>query len=103
MSQPARSTRIVLFDVWRIVAVALVVGVHLLQKAGHPWGRMFGIKGFYQVTLGGVGVTLLLVLSGAVLAYTYSGRDTRWTTFMTRRLAHLYPMYWISLIFAVAV
>ncbi|MDO8916112.1 MAG: acyltransferase [Coriobacteriia bacterium] len=89
--------RVAIFDALRVLGVALVVGVHLLQRAGSPLGNAFGIPGFYEVTLGGVGVTILLVLSGAVTHLTYSQRDFTWLSFMRRRLAHIYPTYWLAI------
>jgi peptidoglycan/LPS O-acetylase OafA/YrhL len=89
-SQPPHE-RLAAFDVVRILGVALVVGVHLLQKANSPLGHGFGIPGFYEVTLGGVGVTILLVLSGCVTHLAYSRREYTWVSFMQRRLAHIYP------------
>jgi peptidoglycan/LPS O-acetylase OafA/YrhL len=95
-SQPPHE-RLAAFDVVRILGVALVVGVHLLQKANSPLGHGFGIPGFYEVTLGGVGVTILLVLSGCVTHLAYSRREYTWVSFMRRRLAHIYPTYWLSI------
>jgi peptidoglycan/LPS O-acetylase OafA/YrhL len=96
-ARPHSSERVAAFDVVRLLGVGLVVGTHLLQKAGSPLGGMFGIPGFYQITLGGVGVTILLVLSGCVTHLAYAGREYTWLSFMRRRLAHLYPTYWLAI------
>jgi peptidoglycan/LPS O-acetylase OafA/YrhL len=88
--------RVAVFDLVRVLGVGLVVAVHLLQKAASPLGHMFGIPGFYEVTLGGVGVTVLLVLSGCVTHLAYSGRTDTWTSFMRRRLTHIYPTYLLA-------
>jgi peptidoglycan/LPS O-acetylase OafA/YrhL len=85
------------FDAVRLLGVALVVAVHLLQRAGSPLGGGFGIRGFYYVSIGGVGVTILLVLSGCVTHLAYSQREYTWLSFMRRRLAHIYPTYWLSM------
>jgi peptidoglycan/LPS O-acetylase OafA/YrhL len=96
-----RAPRLVVFDVWRIVAIALVVGVHLLQKYQSPLGNAFGIEGLYSVTLGGVGVTLFLILSGALLEYHYGRTPQPYLQFVWRRLARIYPTYWLSIVFSI--
>lgn len=95
-TEPRPRERLAAFDAVRLLGVGLVVAVHLLQRAGSPLGGGFGIPGFYYVTLGGVGVTILLVLSGAVTHLAYSQRDYTWLSFMRRRLAHIYPTYWLA-------
>jgi len=95
-----RQTRIVLFDIVRIIAVGLVIFVHLLQRQGHPWGRGFGIPGFYYVTLGGVGVTLCVILSGMVLEYNYGHHELDYFSFVLKRAKRIYPIYWLSVLLA---
>ncbi len=89
--------RIPLFDLWRILGVALVIGVHLLQRFDHPFGNAFGLPGIYYVTLGGLGVTFLIVLSGAVLEYNHPDPRAYAFTFLRRRFARIYPVYWMSM------
>lgn len=92
--------RIILFDIIRIIAIGLVIGVHILQKLGLPGGGFRGIQGFYWVTLGGVGVTIFIILSGMVLEAGYGGKKINYWQFMAKRLKRIYPVYWFSIFFA---
>ncbi len=95
--QPQAHRRVAIFDAVRVLGVGFVIAAHLLQEFSNPLGGMFGIPGFYEVTIGGVGVTILLVLSGCVTQLAYSGREYTWFSFMRRRLAHIYPTYWLAM------
>jgi peptidoglycan/LPS O-acetylase OafA/YrhL len=94
---------VVAFDFWRVVGVGLVILVHLMQRYGMAAGGKFGIPGLYYVTLGGLGVTLLIILSGAALEYTYGAVRQRLGTFMWRRGSHIYPTYWAAILLTVGV
>jgi peptidoglycan/LPS O-acetylase OafA/YrhL len=65
--------------------------------------RMFGIPGLYFVSIGGLAVSLFLVLSGFVMQLSYGTRSEPYGRFLWKRLARIYPVYWMSLAFAVAV
>jgi peptidoglycan/LPS O-acetylase OafA/YrhL len=56
--------RSILLDILRIFAIALVFVAHFGQLVDTSAGDFFGLKNFYYVSLGGVGVSLFLVLSG---------------------------------------
>jgi peptidoglycan/LPS O-acetylase OafA/YrhL len=93
--------RVVLFDIVRVIGVSLVVLAHIFQTLGLPAGDAFGIRGFYYVTIGGLGVTLMLVLSGASLEYAYGGRPRLGAGFMWRRATRIYPTYWLGILVSV--
>lgn len=94
--------RSVTLDLARIFAIALVFIAHIGQTVGHSSGAFFGFKNFYYVSLGGLGVSLFIVLSGVLVGLGASGRSDTYLNFLYRRLKRIYPMYWLSLPFAVA-
>lgn len=92
--------RIVAFDVIAIFSCLCVTIVHFNASIS---GYMDGIlqypnsliPNFYfdgTVYLGSIGVSLFFILSGARNMYTY--KDVK--TFFSRRVATLYPMFWIA-------
>lgn len=97
------STRLVLLDLLRILGIILVLIAHIGQFIQHPIGQFFGIKGFYWVSIGGVGVTIFLILSGLALHLNYGQRDIGYRQFMVRRLLRIYPTYWLCLAVGVLV
>lgn len=95
---PERQGRVVLFDIVRVFSASLVVLVHILQKYGSPFGLWFGIKGFYFVSIGGLGVTFLLVLSGMGLESGYREKPYAYGAYIGKRFRRIYPLYWLSLL-----
>lgn len=93
--------RIAFFDILRILSVSLVFLVHIFQKYNSPLGQGFGVKGFYFVSLGGIGVTFLLVLSGMALEHGLSTRNETYLEFIKKRFKRIYPLYWLSLLLTV--
>lgn len=87
--------RLLLFDYIRIVAFGLVILAHSAQRLHHPLGGFFGIKDFYYVSLGGLGVTLFIILSGMLLEYTYGDKSYVLKQFYLKRLTRIYIPYWI--------
>jgi len=88
--------RLLFFDILRIFAVFSIVASH----AGFIL-LSISIPGIYSATLGGLGVTILLFVSGAVLMYNYQTKYSRFNDvleFYAKRLSRIYPAYWISLI-----
>jgi peptidoglycan/LPS O-acetylase OafA/YrhL len=72
--------------------VCLVVFSHYIDSP-----RFLGIRDFYWVSIGGIGVTLAIVLSGMSLEYNHGGQKYRYTEFIGNRLKRIYPAYWLSL------
>jgi len=90
--------RSVLLDLLRILAVAAVVLVHIFQMLDHTWGEKFGFPDFYFVSLGGIGVTVLVIISGITLGLRYAGSDVIYLDFIKKRIFHIYPTYYVILI-----
>ncbi|TXR52191.1 acyltransferase family protein [Reinekea thalattae] len=86
-----------LLDLLRIFAILLVFIAHFGQLFNHNLGDFFGIKNFYYVSLGGVGVTLFLLLSGLLLGLTDGNKKRGYFAFIGKKLKRIYPLYWICL------
>jgi len=97
------STRLVLLDLLRVIGIILILIAHIGQATHHPIGQFFGIKGFYWVSIGGVGVTVFLILSGLALHLNYRQKDISYGQFMSGRILRIYPTYWLSLIIGILV
>lgn len=93
--------RLLAFEALRIVSVWLIVASHVGIIKNH----YIKIQSIYDPTWGGVGVTLLLIVSGAVLEYNYKSLSSfsAYGVFLFRRLTRIYPAYWISIIIALLV
>jgi len=87
-------------DFWRCIAIILLLAAHIAHQTGSPIGASFGILNFYFVTLGGLAVTIFLVISGAVLHMQYGGKEIKYSIFMFKRFLRIYPIYYLSLIFS---
>ena len=84
--------RSVLLDLLRILAIVLVFIAHFGQLLGSPVGGFFGIKNFYYVSLGGVGVTLFLILSGLLAGLTSASKQTGYLDYLIKKLLRIYPV-----------
>jgi len=93
--------RIIFFDLLRIFAIFLVVFVHILQRMKNPLGGFSGIRDFYYVSLGGIGVTLFLVLSGMALEYNHGHEKFSYGRFIIERIKRIYPLFWLSIVISV--
>jgi peptidoglycan/LPS O-acetylase OafA/YrhL len=76
---------------------------HIGAAIDNPIGLPFGIPHFYYVTFGGVAVTLFLIISGAILQLKYGNGKYKYLQFLTKRFSRIYPIYYISLLFGIAV
>lgn len=103
MTKPIAKQRILFFDFVRIFAILLVIFTHIAQTVHSPLGGFFGIKGFYEVSLGGVAVTLFLFLSGLVLEINYGRKPLNYFPFIRKRLTYIYPIYWLSTLIGIAI
>jgi peptidoglycan/LPS O-acetylase OafA/YrhL len=66
----------------------------------HPLGDIVvGIEGFWYGTLGMVGVTLFLFISGLSLTLAY--KDKGYLAFIKARIFRIYPTYYLCLILAI--
>ncbi|MFC3852544.1 acyltransferase family protein [Salinispirillum marinum] len=90
-------TRSLLLDVFRIGAITLVFMAHFGQLLDAPLGDFFGIKNFYYVSLGGIGVTLFLVLSGLLAGLTDAPKRLSYGAYLLKKARRIYPLYWLTL------
>jgi peptidoglycan/LPS O-acetylase OafA/YrhL len=93
--------RSILLDILRILAIALVFVAHVGQLANNSAGDFFGLKNFYYVSFGGVGVSLFLVLSGVLAGLRGAPPRTGYATYMLKRALRIYPLYLMSVPLAV--
>lgn len=95
--------RLYCLDAIRIFAIILLLFSHVSAFLGLPYGGFFGIKNFYYVSLGGVAVTIFLVLSGLVLGLNYPLISNNYFKFIYSRFKRIYPIYWLSLLFSILI
>ena len=95
--------RFVLLDLMRAVAIIMLVFGHVAWKINLPIRRFFGIEGFYYVTLGGLAVTIFLILSGVVLELNYGSKKPKLGHFMLKRYLKIYPVYYMTVILGIMV
>jgi len=93
--------RIVLLDIIRTAAITLVIAAHIFQSFGVSLGNDFGVHNFYWGSIGGVGVTIFLILSGIVLQLKYSDKIISYRDFILKRISTIYPTYYLCLIVGV--
>lgn len=88
--------RSILLDSLRILAILLVFTAHLGQLLGHASGDFFGWKNLYFVSLGGVGVTIFLLLSGILAGLSDPSRQESYLTYLLKKARRIYPLYLLS-------
>jgi len=88
--------RSVLLDLLRVFAIGLVFIAHFGQLLGTSTGGFFGLKNFYYVSLGGVGVSIFLVLSGVLAGLGDANKKTSYTLYIIKKCLRIYPLYWMS-------
>lgn len=86
--------RSILLDLLRVVAIVLVFVAHFGQVLGSGFGDFFGLKNFYYVSLGGVGVSLFLVLSGILAGL--GAKPSGYFEYLVKKILRIYPLYWLS-------
>jgi peptidoglycan/LPS O-acetylase OafA/YrhL len=107
------TNHILFFDIWRITAILMVVVQHTagifnlnwLTATYGPLGKISGITGLGG-NLGNIGVELFIILSGCVIEYRY-GKQVKaglleYSRFIKKRIIHLYPAYWMSMLLSIA-
>ncbi len=95
--------RFLLLDFVRGIAITLVLTAHVGQAIESPIGMFFGIQNFYYVSLGGIAVTIFLILSGIVLELNYASKEINFNRFITKRILRIQPVYYLSLIVGIVV
>lgn len=99
MEDKRTRSRFVSLDLMRILGVALVVLAHIL---GPRDGGRHELLGLYVLSMGGMGVTILLILSGMAIEHSYADRGLSYASFIRGRLERIYPTYWLSVLFTLA-
>jgi peptidoglycan/LPS O-acetylase OafA/YrhL len=99
--------RILILDLFRVIAIFMVLFSHILFTIGRPWLQTyqpsFGIHPFFWSSWGEIGVTIFLILSGFSLEYTYGGMHITFVRFYVKRIFRIYPIYYMSLLLALMV
>jgi peptidoglycan/LPS O-acetylase OafA/YrhL len=102
LTSRSAGARLLWLDILRVVAISLVVISHIGGITKQAWSAYVPIGGLYFLSVGNIGVTIFLVLSGASLQYAYGQRHGVWTEFYWRRLQRIYPIYWMALVLDIA-
>ncbi|MEK7109873.1 MAG: acyltransferase family protein [Patescibacteria group bacterium] len=95
--------RFVLLDFFRTIAIILILFAHLNFEKFLGLKKFFGIQNFYWVSLGGVAVTMFLILSGIVLELSYGKKKFQYSHFLAKRFLKIYPVYYLSLFVGVLI
>jgi len=88
-----------LVDLLRILAISMVLAVHSAQEFGQWWGATYATS-FYDISLGHLGVTILVLISGIVLRLNDRGQGVM--AFYASRLRRIYSVYWMVLALSLA-
>ncbi|MDD4137695.1 MAG: acyltransferase [Methanoregula sp.] len=99
--------RILIFDLFRILCVAIIVYDHVRFFLIPGFNQFFFADGYgpfniYTNGLQGYAVYGMILISGAVLEYNYQGLEKLhgYLKFLFKRFIRLYPAFWLSLIFS---
>ncbi len=90
----ARRPRLFYLDLVRALATFLIVLTHFNNPYLAGGGYLLTNQPF-GIYVGGLGVSLFLIISGAALAHTY-GERLELRTFYWKRFKGIYPMFWIA-------
>ena len=85
-----------LLDFLRVFAIGLVLVAHLGQLLDSQVGDFFGVKNFYFVSLGGIGVSIFLILSGILAGLSRDNGSFGYLPYLFKKILRIYPLYWIS-------
>ena len=83
------TNRYVLVDLIRVIAISLVAFAHIASTWGSRLGSFFGVENLYYVTLGGIGVTLFLIISGFSIDLSYRKKKYNYWYFIKDRLKRI--------------
>jgi len=102
--------RILFFDLLRIICVFFVVNGHFTFWLFASISGILFLTGWsymeiYPLTASMLAVYGLIIVSGAVMEYNYSEirKFSEYKLFVLKRFFRLYPAYWMSLIFGLAI
>ncbi|MFD2177732.1 acyltransferase family protein [Veronia pacifica] len=88
-------------DLARVIAITFVFVAHFGQLLDSDIGGFFGVKNIYYVSLGGVGVSVFLVLSGILAGLSDARKQSPFFTYMARKIQRIYPIYLLSIPLAI--
>lgn len=95
----AKKPRLFYLDWIRAIAAILIVVTHFNNPYLEP--TRFFVNRPFGIYIGGLGVSLFLIISGAALMYNYGDRESLdLRTFYTKRAKTLYPMFWVAFVVA---
>lgn len=100
--------RLAFIDTLRGIAVLCVLLQHVLEQivltgqTGAAEGMLHGLIGYY-FNFGRFGVVLFFFVSGFVVPYSFPDSAAPVRDFAVSRFFRLYPMYWLSIILALAI
>lgn len=95
----AKKLRLFYLDWIRAIAAILIVVTHFNNPYLEP--TRFFVNRPFGIYIGGLGVSLFLIISGAALMYNYGDRESLdLRTFYTKRAKTLYPMFWVAFVVA---
>lgn len=95
----AKKPRLFYLDWIRAIAAILIVVTHFNNPYLEP--TRFFVNRPFGIYIGGLGVSLFLIISGAALMYNYGDRESMdLRTFYTKRAKTLYPMFWVAFVVA---
>ena len=92
-----KKERLVYFDIIKFIAVICVFTVHFTRTLEYFLNFDFKIlpDRIFGVYLGGFGVTLFFITSGASLMYVYDEKlDLK--TYIKKRFSGIFPMFWLT-------
>jgi len=94
--QSGHANRLNYLDSLRGLAVIAVVTSHFLERT--PIHESWFMS---HINLGQFGVVMFFILSGMVIPYSVNGAERPVVKFAISRFFRLYPVYWLSVLFAV--
>ena len=87
-----------LIDLFRVLAILLVVFFHLSSEIFLPLTKDFiNIENIYRFNTGSLGVFLFILVSGLSLSLKYKNQEIDYKKFITKRFIRIYPAYFIAL------
>ena len=100
-----RKQRIYEFDLIKLIAMLSVFTIHFTRELENA-GIQAAVKIFpdtiFHVYLGGFGVSLFFIVSGASLMYVY-GDSCKLKQFYKKRFLAIYPMFWMAFLIATGI
>lgn len=92
-------------DLIKLVAMLAVFTIHFtkdLEGAGVQMASKIMPDYIFNIYLGGFGVSLFFIVSGASLMYVY-GESGRLKSFYKKRFLSIYPMFWMAFFISTAI